>query len=526
MKCENEESMSQMHNQWLKHQNVWQQIRHGLSGPWGNRRRWWLVLSAKVLTVLLVVAAFALYLLPSYTRSDHYKKEARVALENALCLERKAASFNLQSHNMRDWTIPSLRLKGNERTFFKTLDAKNVKGKASLLAGLLGSWRPYSLTIDSLHILTQNDVLPGVERYDTLFQPFWVRELTIRSLSLRWAENNYSSWLEGCSCRAVFKKGQWVLHLKGGTMHSSMFTHCRLIEAHVVLTPDDKIIIESCQFQVIPTELPTDPGVTVELDGTIEWKNDAPPQLAAHLKSGGILLQKFVSIRLGDIVSGTFEAEGTLTGPFNVPSEWVGRFQLRNQGPVEIANVPLLQKLDEMLIHKTYRNMTCPEFSFEALFSYRTQTWQARRISIRSAADDDVRITGSLSSRTMTDKEWKKLCKRFPGRVNAFDEAMTDSKIMYFTGGGARGKSQEDDGGMFTRLTPLFEGEIAISLPKNALGALLPIMERAMPTRSEGDRLIIDLPVGDVVSEVGKNEAEHLQNLWINSRREQIPIEE
>lgn len=526
MKCENEENMSQMHNQWLKHQNIWQQIRHGLVGPWGQHGYWWMILGLKAFGLLAFIALTVSWFLPSYTRSTHYKKDARAALEDALCLERKSAYFNLQSHNMRDWTIPSLCLKGNENTFFKTLEAKTVKGKASLLAGLLGSWRPYSLSIDSLDILTQNDVKPGINRYETLFRAFWVQQLSIRSLSLRWAENDYSSWLEGASCEAFYEDDKWVLLLKGGTLHSSMFANCRLIDARVVLAPGSEISIESCRFRVVPQENPSDPGVVVELDGTIAWKNDAPPHLTAHMKSSGIVLQNFVSARLGDMVNGIFSAEGVLKGSFNVPSEWVGHFRFCNEGNIEIANIPLLQKLDEMLIHRTFRNMTCPEFRFDAVFSYQTKTWNAHHIAIRSDANDDVRITGNLSSRPMSEDEWKNLCKRFPGRVRPEDDEAALSKIMYFTSGGASCKRVVDDGSMITRQTPLFEGEVAISLPKQSLRHLLPIIGQAVNTRQNGDRLVLDLPVRDIVSEVGKKEAENLQRLWINKRREQIPTQE
>lgn len=527
MNFENEENMSQMHNQWLKHQNIWRQIRHGLFGPWGYRRRWWIVLSLKALVTLALIAVSISYFLPSYTRSSHYKKDARAALEEALCLESRSASFNLQSQNMRDWTIPKLSLQGNERAFFKNLVARNIRGKASLLQGLMGSWRPYSLSIDSLDVLTQNEVKTGLERYQTLFHPFWIEHLSIRSLSLRWAENNYSSWLEGTSCEAYYEDGSWILLLKGGILHSSMFVNSRLIEARVVLAPGNEIRIESCRFQVSPAANATDRSVLVELNGSIAWESNSQPHFTAHMRSSGIPLRDFVSSRLGDMINGTFAAEGVLHGPFNVPSEWVGTFRLRNQGNVEVTNVPLLQKLDEMLIHRTYRNMTCPEFSFDAVFSYQTRTWKARHIAIRSDASDDVRITGDLSSRPMTESEWKQVCKRFPGRVSPEDDEESFSQIMYFTGVGSPGNKMSDDGSsLLTRHTPFFEGNIAISLPRQSLHHLLPIVSQAMKTRHEGDRLVIELPVKDIVSEAGKAEANRLQRLWINNRGEQFPNQE
>lgn len=519
MKLNEEESLAQMHNEWLKHQNAWQQVRHGLLGPWGRRAQWGLVLCVKALVVLALATASVAYLLPVYTKSAQYKEISRASLENALHLQPGDARFKLVSKNVRDWTIPSLLLKGNDRTFFKEMSLKGVRGKASVIAGLLGSWRPYSLTIDSLDLLTpDDDDGSGKERYQSLFDAYWVKNLSIKSLNLRWAQNKHSGWLEGASCEAVYQNGRWLLHLKGGVLHSMMFLNCRLIDARIVLAPGEKIQIESCLLQVMPRGQEKQ-SISVDLQGEIAWKNGTPPRFDARMQSRNIVLQNFISAHLGQIVRGTFAAEGTLRGPFHVPEDWVAHYRLRNQGDVEIVNVPLLQKLDAMLLHRSYRALVCPEAAFDATYVYRTGAWTARQIAVRSDESVGVEIRGELSSRKLTDDEWKELCKRLPEAVDLKPHP-DDHANMFFTGHADSMGKGAHKAGLLTRCTPLFEGKIAISFPVASLGSVGELMPETMETRLEGNRLVVELPVCSIASEISRQEADALQLRLIQSRTE------
>ncbi len=513
MKSEKEESMSQMHNEWLKHQNVWQQIRHGVSGPWGRHGYWWLVLCGKAFVLVALAAAAVFYLLPIYTKSAQYKKVSCASLENALCLRPGDAHFKLVSRNIRDWMIPAMQLKGNEQTFFKHLSMKGVRGEASLLAGLMGTWKPYSLTIDSLDILTQNEALPGGTRYENLCSPFWVRNLSIKSLRLRWAQNNFSSWLDGASCDAAFEDGHWLLHLKGGVLHSSMFPNCRLVDARVVLAPGEKIQIESCLLQVLPAS-PEERGVAVDLQGTVSWENGGPARFDVRMQSRNIELRHYLSTQLGQMIRGTFAAEGSLKGPFHSPTDWVGRFRFRNQGDVEILNVALLQKLDEILGRRSFRSLICPEVSFDATYSYDTGNWRADSILARSDSSDDVEIKGELSSRHMTDAEWKDICKQLPEAGGG--EVETGLANMFFTSGVEKG----DGSGIVKRTTPILEGHVSISLPVSSLNSVVNVMQELFETRQEGDRLTVVLPICGIASEATRKEAEALRLRSIHRRTE------
>lgn len=516
MKRKEEESMAQMHNEWLKHQNAWQQIRHGLFGPWGWHAHWWLVLSMKPLVVAALAIAAAVYLLPLYTESAQYKKISRSSLENALHLQEGGAEFQLISSNVRDWMIPALHLKGNDQTFFKEMVLKGVHGKASVLAGLLGSWRPYSLAIDSLDLLTPDDVGSGTERSRSLFGSFWVKNLTIRSLNLRWGQNKHAGWLEGASCEAVFENGRWMIHLKGGILHSAIFRNCRLIDARAILAPGENIQIESCLLQVTSPNQEKK-SISVDLQGEIAWENGASPRLDIRMQSRNIVLQRFISAHLGQIVRGTFAAEGTLRGPFHSPEDWVAQFHLRNQGDVEIANVPLLQKLDNMLVHRSYRSLVCSDASFDATYNYRSGTWAARQIAVRSDESDGVEIRGELSCRKMTDEEWKELCQRFSEAVDVKPH-QTDHANMFFTGHAAKQEEEGQKIGLLTRSAPWYEGKISISFSAASLHPVVEIMPETMETRVEGTRLVIELPVHGIASEISQKEAEALQNRLIQSR--------
>lgn len=518
MKLTEEESMAQMHNEWLKHQNAWQQVRHGLFGPWGRHAHWWLVLSVKALVAAALAIAAVVYLLPVYTKSAQYKEISRASLEDALRLSAGSAQFKLISPNVRDWMIPSLYLKGNEHTFFKEMSLKGVQGNASVLAGLLGSWRPYSLTIDSLDLKTPGEASPDTERYQSLFGAFWVRHLSIKSLNLRWGQNKNAGWLEGASCEAVFENGRWLLHLKGGVLHSAMFRNCRLIDARVVLAPGEKIEIESCLLQVKPAN-PEENSIFIDFQGEIAWENGSPPRFCVHMQSRNITLQHFVSVHMAQIVRGTFAAEGILKGPFLSPEDWVAQFRLRNQGNVEIANVPLLQKLDDMLVHRSYRSLVCPEVTFDATYDYRTNTWKARPIIVRSDASDGVEIWGELASREMTETEWKELCQRYPEAVDVKPHP-ADRANMFFTGHAADLGKDTEKAGLLTRATPLFEGKISISFSAASLRPVGEMMTETMEARFEGTRLVVDLPVHGIASEISKKEAEALQLRLIQSRTE------
>lgn len=517
MELKEEESMAQMHNEWLKHQNAWQQVRHGLFGPWGRHAHWWFVLCGKALVAMAIVASAVLYLLPVYTESAHYKENSRAALEDALRLGPGSSQFNLVSRNMRDWMIPSMRLTGNDQTFFKEMFLKGVRGKASVLAGLLGSWRPYSMTIDSLDLTTHGEASDESERYPSLFGAFWVGHLSVKSLNLRWGQDHNAGWLEGTSCEAILEKGRWLLHLKGGALHSALFHKCRLVDARVVLAPGEKIRIESCLLQVTPSER-EGKSVSVDLQGEIEWEHGSEPRFSARLQSRNIVLQHFISAHLGRIVRGTFAAEGTMVGPFFSPEDWVARFHMRNQGDVEIVNVPLLQKLDDMLVRRSYRALVCPEASFDATYDYRTKTWKATPIVVRSDASDDIEIRGELSSREMTDAEWKELCQRYPEAVDGKPATIDSRPNMFFTGQASKLGEEAQKAGLLTRFTPLFVGRISISFDAASLHPVGNIMPETMEARIEGERLVVDLPVRGIASEISKKEAEALHFRMIQRR--------
>ena len=145
MEADQTQSFNQKLSQWIASQGFWFQLRHSMSGGggWAMTFNHLTRLAFKILIALLVAAAvFGMWLIK---RPDSKNFIASLNESFAKGLSASEAQIEDIHRTQGDAQIRRIVAEGGEASFFRSLDAGNIRFKMPLLAGISGTWRAGTL---------------------------------------------------------------------------------------------------------------------------------------------------------------------------------------------------------------------------------------------------------------------------------------------------------------------------------------------------------------------------------------------
>ncbi len=244
MEAEQTQSFNQKLSQWIASQGFWFQLRHSMSGGggWAMTMNHLVRLGFKVVVALLVAAAgFGIYLVQR-VKTAPFQQSLNTGLAAGLGAEEaKVLDFLRIQGNVQ---IRRIGAEGGENSFFRTLDAGNIRLKMGLLDGLAGPWDAGTLQAKWMEI----DLKAGADSPeqaaklgDALFREwpeFRFSSLEIDQAKLSWGFSPRTQGrIEDSRLVATRSAEGWRLVFSGGTLSQNWLKKLEIVDFVVEIDP-------------------------------------------------------------------------------------------------------------------------------------------------------------------------------------------------------------------------------------------------------------------------------------------------
>lgn len=240
MEAEQTQSFNQKLSQWIASQGFWFQLRHSMSGGggWAMTMNHLMRLSFKLLVALVVAAGgFGIYLVKR-VQYPAFQQSLNSGLASGLgATEAKVLDFSRSQGNVQ---IRRIGAEGGEKSFFRNLDAGNVRLKMGLLDGLAGPWEAGTLQAKWMEI----DLKAGAdnaEQAEALGESFFrewngfrFSSIEVDETTLRWGFSQRTQGrIEQSYMVATRVSEGWRLVFKGGTLSQNWLKKLEIVEMTV-----------------------------------------------------------------------------------------------------------------------------------------------------------------------------------------------------------------------------------------------------------------------------------------------------
>ncbi len=240
MEAEQTQSFNQKLSQWIASQGFWFQLRHSMSGGggWAMTMNHLMRLSFKLLVALVVAAGgFGVYLVKR-VQYPTFLGSLNTGLASGLgATEAKVLDFSRSQGNVQ---IRRIGAEGGDKSFFRNLDAGNVRMKMGLLDGLAGPWEAGTLQAKWMEI----DLKAGAdsaEQAEALGESFFrewsgfrFSSIEVDETTLRWGFSQRTQGrIEQSYMVATRVSEGWRLVFKGGTLSQNWLKKLEIVEMTV-----------------------------------------------------------------------------------------------------------------------------------------------------------------------------------------------------------------------------------------------------------------------------------------------------
>lgn len=237
MEAEQTQSFNQKLSQWIASQGFWFQLRHSMSGGggWSMTMNHLMRLGFKLLVALLVAAGvFGIYLVQR-VKSDSFRQSLNSGLARGLgATEAKVLDFSRTQGSVQ---IRRIGAEGGPTSFFRNLDAGNVRLKMGLLDGMAGQWDAGTLQAKWMEV----DLKAGADSADqaqalgeSLFREwsgFRFSSIEVDETTLRWGFSQRTQGrIEQSSMIATRVAEGWRLVFKGGTLSQNWLKKLEIVQ--------------------------------------------------------------------------------------------------------------------------------------------------------------------------------------------------------------------------------------------------------------------------------------------------------
>ena len=240
------ETFDERLSQWVSSQGFWFQVRYSMSGKGMQGRLAFHLMNIafRLLVFLLICAVGTWIYLEKRTESARFVMDFKKSLMEAVSAsEVEMRGFKRLQGQME---LSRFAAEGDNRTFFSTLEVRNIRCKMGLLDGLVGVWRPGIIGVAKLDI----DLRAGADDAESaamMSKVFFsdpekieIRSFDIAEANIRWgySERTQGS-IESTAIKMQRVNDSWRMIFKGGFLSQNWINRVEVVEMIVVCTPEE-----------------------------------------------------------------------------------------------------------------------------------------------------------------------------------------------------------------------------------------------------------------------------------------------
>ncbi|MES2920894.1 MAG: hypothetical protein V4819_05085 [Verrucomicrobiota bacterium] len=371
------------------------------SGTTGTVMFHLLKLASRVFIFLLIVAVGGWVYLVKVTGTKKFNDNFKASLQEGLSASEIELNGFSQSHGQLG--INRLSCQGGNKTFFTSLEARNVRCKMGLLDGIAGKWDTGTISISMLDLELRagaDDPESAQLLSKALFQTsprVAMNTLDVADANLRWG---YSDRTRGAIENSVLKvqrvENGMKLNFKGGTFSQNWLRKLEIVNLVIACDPDG-LTFEKAEFQ-------RDLG-TVDLSG-LKVVGGERPMIEGTAKIRKLAMEDIVpaAVRtfIEGAISGDFQVSGSTNSTDGVGFE--GQVTLKGEDSISLRKrIHLLDALSTVDFVRNYHRVDFREGSFHL----KTSGGGMDVTDAKLKAEDLFTLEGKMRVRLPTPEETK-----------------------------------------------------------------------------------------------------------------------
>jgi hypothetical protein len=535
MEAEQTHSFNQKLSQWIASQGFWFQLRHSMSGGggWAMTFNHLMRLAFKLLIALLVAAGgFGLYLVKRVTSPAFIQSLNSGLAEGLGGTEAKVLDFMRAQGEVQ---VRRVGVEGGDKSFFRSLDAGNLRFRMGLTDGLAGTWDAGTLIAKWMEIDLKagaNSPEEAKALGEALFRQwpgFRFSSLEVDEATFRWGFSQRTQGrIERSHMVATRSIDGWRLVFKGGTISQNWMKNLAILEMVVE--------IGSGGLKVTKGEFKVGGGDVIFREVAVT--GGEKPVVSGVAEVTKVNLSAFVPVAVEPFV------EGVISGNFAISGSTNSVDGIRFEGDVTLGGgnqislrekLELLNALSVVDVYNSYHKVPFDRGSFHLKTG--GGAMELSRVDLR--AGELMTMQGRVQIRFPKDEEMvgpdgTPLSSQF---APVFDPAAAST-------GAAKGKditlekaakaAAEETGGdmaiferraqeriddqlvkeeMERRSRSLrCEGGVRITIPGDAFDRAA-VLRETFPVDPSNGRIAIDVPVQGTLFEVTRRQADELREL-------------
>jgi hypothetical protein len=404
MESEQSQNFNERLSQWVANQGFWFQIRYSMSasGTKGTVMFHLLKLASRLLIFLLVVAAGGWVYLFKVTGTKKFKDGFKASLQESLSASE--IELNGFARTRGQLGISRLSCQGGSKTYFTSLEAKNIRCKMGLLDGIAGKWDAGTVSISVLDLELRagaDDPESAQLLSKALFQTsprVVANTLEVADATVRWG---YSDRTRGAIENSVLKvqrvENGMKLNFKGGTFSQNWLRKLEIVNLVISCNPDG-LTFEKAEFQQ---------GLgTVDFSG-LKVIGGERPMIEGTVKIRRLAMEDIVPAPLKSFIEGAISGDFRVSGSTNSTDGvgFEGQVTLDGQDSISLRErIHLLKALSTVDFVRGYHRVDFREGSFHL----KTSGGGMEVSGVNLKADDLFTLEGKMQVRLPTPEEKKK----------------------------------------------------------------------------------------------------------------------
>jgi len=534
MEVEPTHSFNQKLSQWIASQGFWFQLRHSMSGGggWAMTFNHLLRLAFKLFVALLIAAGgFGLYLVKRVS-SPAFIESLNVGLAEGLGgTEAKVLDFMRAQGEVQ---VRRVGVEGGEKSFFRSLDAGNLRFKMGLTDGLAGNWDAGTLIAKWMEVDLKagaNSPEEAKALGEALFRQwsgFRFSSLEVDEATFRWGFSQRTQGrIDQSHMVATRSIDGWRLVFKGGTFSQNWMKELAIVEMVVEIDPSG--------LKVTKGEFKRSGGDVIFREVAVA--GGEKPVVGGVVEVSKVDLSAFVPAAVAPLVEGVVSGNFTLSGSTNSVDgvRFEGDVTLGGGNQISLREkLELLNALSVVDVYNSYHKVSFDRGSFHLKSG--GGAVELSRVDLR--AGELMTIQGRLQIRFPRDEEMlgpdgAPLASQF---APVFDQPASPNvaakgKDITLEKAAKAAAGESGDMAIFERRAQerideqllkeemerrsrslRCEGGVRITIPGDAFDRAA-VLRETFPVDPSNGRIAIDVPLQGTLFEVTRRQADELREL-------------
>lgn len=403
MESEQSQNFNERLSQWVAAQGFWFQVRYSISGSGSKGTAMFHVLrlGVRLFIFAAILAVIGWVYLIKHVGSDQFG----TAIEEGIGKGLRASEVEMVGFSKLQGQLVVNRLvaNGGSETFFNALEARNIRCRMGLLAGVAGKWDTGTVAISSLDLELRagaDDAASAAMISRALFEvspDVLVNSIEVTDATVRWGYSDSTRGEVANSAMRVQRVGDGMkLTFQGGTFTQNWLRKLEIVELIVACNPNG-VTFEKAEFRrgegsVTLANMKVVGGERPEVSGTARVRKlaiqDALPPALTTFAEGSI--------------SGNFTVSGSTNTTEGVA--FAGLVRLDGQDEIVLRDtIYLLKALSTVDYVRNYHRVSFRDGSFHL----RTGGGGIALTDIDLKAEDVFTLAGNLKARLPTAEEAK-----------------------------------------------------------------------------------------------------------------------